>query len=359
LLIISKLKNKNTRKEKRVFFTKKHFLLRFLGVFLFIGGSLFFLQKTVLYASPQNTSVPFFESKSTFPHTQTIPLVKEISHLSMGSGGNTMKIVEGVALASVGSVYHDVQKNTLKNGGEIALYIVEEGDSLSQIAELFSVSVNTIVWANELKNNADIHPGKQLLILPVSGVQHTVEKGDTLSSLAKKYGGNEEEIMLFNRLSEKDLIKGSVITVPGGEHPKAKKEEVSPVKNTSFAQKSETVKGGYFIHPLPGSTKTQGPHGYQGNSLDFSKGVIGSPVRASAGGTVLVSKVGGWNGGYGNYVVLNHPNGTQTLYAHLHTNSVSVGEYVGQGDTVGTVGNTGRSTGPHLHFEVRGARNPF
>jgi murein DD-endopeptidase MepM/ murein hydrolase activator NlpD len=113
---------------------------------------------------------------------------------------------------------------------------------------------------------------------------------------------------------------------------------------------------GYFIHPLPGSVRTQGIHGY--NAVDFGA-PVGTPILASAGGSVLVSRVGGWNGGYGNYVVIDHPNGTQTLYAHNSKNTVWQGQTVVAGQVIGYVGNTGRSTGPHLHFEIRGAKNPF
>ncbi len=85
----------------------------------------------------------------------------------------------------------------------------------------------------------------------------------------------------------------------------------------------------------------------------------GAPIRAAAAGEVIVSKTGGWNGGYGNYIVIKHANGTQTLYAHNSSNAVSAGASVAQGEVIGYVGNTGRSTGSHLHFEVRGAKNPF
>jgi murein DD-endopeptidase MepM/ murein hydrolase activator NlpD len=97
-------------------------------------------------------------------------------------------------------------------------------------------------------------------------------------------------------------------------------------------------------------------HGHNGIDLAAP---VGTPVLASAGGKVIVSRMGGYNGGYGIYVVISHSNGTQTLYAHLNANWVSVGEEVVQGQVIGTVGRTGRVTGPHLHFEVRGAKNPF
>jgi murein DD-endopeptidase MepM/ murein hydrolase activator NlpD len=238
---------------------------------------------------------------------------------------------------------------------------VQDGDTLSQVAGLFNVSVNTIVWANELGSAKDIHPGQTLLILPISGIQHTVAKGDTVKSLASTYGGDAGEIIAYNELPEDGtLTSGTVITIPGGAMVEDE-EEASNDGSTRTAQKGTIVSSGpsvsgYFIHPLPGAVRTQGIHGY--NGVDYGASV-GTQVRASAPGTVIVSRASGWNGGYGQYVVIDHPNGTQTLYAHLSRNAVWQGQKVVAGQVVGDVGNTGRSTGPHLHFEVRGAKNPF
>jgi murein DD-endopeptidase MepM/ murein hydrolase activator NlpD len=112
----------------------------------------------------------------------------------------------------------------------------------------------------------------------------------------------------------------------------------------------------YLLIRPANAVKTQGIHGH--NGVDFG-GPTGTSIKAAAGGTVTVARNGGYNGGYGSYVVISHPNGTQTLYAHMSSVGVSVGQNVGQGDYIGAIGNTGKSTGPHLHFEVRGARNPF
>ena len=112
----------------------------------------------------------------------------------------------------------------------------------------------------------------------------------------------------------------------------------------------------YYHWPVAGGTKTQGLHGYNGIDIGAPRG---SSIFAAAAGTVLVARVGGWNGGYGNYVGVQHDNGTQTLYAHASIVLVSAGQQVSQGSPIATVGATGRATGAHLHFEVRGARNPF
>ena len=113
---------------------------------------------------------------------------------------------------------------------------------------------------------------------------------------------------------------------------------------------------GYYTRPVLRAQKSQGLHGY--NGIDLAS-YIGAPILAAAGGEVIIARDSGWNGGYGNYIVINHPNGTQTLYGHLQSLIVYPGKYVVRGEVIGYMGSTGRSTGSHLHFEVRGAKNPF
>ena len=233
--------------------------------------------------------------------------------------------------------------------GEISVYVVHEGDTLSQIAQMFDVSQNTILWANDIARANLIKPGMVLNILPISGVSHTVKKGDTIASLVKKYKGDADEIVAYNQL-EGDLKVGSVVVIPNGIVA-----EVAVAKSTSGVTSGGSSSAG-LIHPLPNGRKTQGIHGYNGIDIGAP---LGTTVRAAAAGTVIISASSGYNGGYGQYVVVKHANGTQTLYAHLSSNAVRVGDKVSQGQKLGGVGNTGRSTGPHLHFEVRGAKNPF
>jgi murein DD-endopeptidase MepM/ murein hydrolase activator NlpD len=240
--------------------------------------------------------------------------------------------------------------------GEISIYVVKEGDSLSAIAKMFGVSVNTILWANDLSRGSKITIGQSLLILPVSGVQHEVVKGDTLSAIAKKYHGDPEEILSYNGLNEGDsLVTGTVVIIPDGEIPTVVPAPRKPA-SSKLANASAMVDDAYYLAPVANYRRTQKLHGY--NAVDLTS-YLGAPILASAGGSVIVARSGGYNGGYGSYVVIKHGNGTQTLYAHLQSVAVAVGEQVIQGQSIGTLGNTGRSTGPHLHFEVRGARNPF
>ncbi|MEK7579139.1 MAG: LysM peptidoglycan-binding domain-containing M23 family metallopeptidase [Patescibacteria group bacterium] len=273
-------------------------------------------------------------------------------------GGGDIAIVDGEALAAdKSSVWSDGVGGTHASPGEISVYVVREGDTISQIAEMFGVTPNTIRWANDIGAKESIRPGEHLAILPVAGVKHTVKKGDTLASLAKKYKGDEEEITQFNGLENgASLAVGDEIIIPNGEVV----APPSPKSSTGGAVRSYAggpTYAGYYMRPVAGGVRTQGLHGYNGVDLASA---YGAPIYAAAAGEVIISKGGGaWSGGYGNYVVVKHDNGTQTLYAHLSSNAVAVGDVVAQGDVIGAMGATGKATGTHLHFEIRGASNPF
>ena len=238
---------------------------------------------------------------------------------------------------------------------QIRVYTVREGDSLSQVAEMFGVTTNTILWANDLPRATQIRAGDTLVILPVAGVQHKITSGETLSSIAKKYDGDTDEILSYNQMDDaSELQVGETLIIPGGtlQSVQARAASAKPVKISG----STAASSAGLIHPVPGAVRSQGIHG--NNGVDFAAG-HGTTIRAAAAGEVIVSKSSGWNGGYGQYIVIRHSNGVQTLYSHLSRNDVGVGAYVNQGQVIGGMGNTGRSTGSHLHFEVRGGNNPF
>ncbi len=273
-----------------------------------------------------------------------------------GIGGGGVEVVDGALVPQEGPAGTALEIEESEKSIQISTYVVREGDNLSSIAKLFDVSVNTIMWANDISNARGIRPGQTLVILPVTGIRYTVKKGGTLRDIVKKYGGDLEEAARYNGIEpDAVLAEGTVVIVPDGEM-----EAPKPVIRTT----SRVVRGaggpsyvGYYAHPVPGGARrSQGIHGYNGVDLAAP---VGTAVVASAAGTVIISRAGGWNGGYGSYVVVAHDNGTQTLYAHLSANTVQTGDSVFQGQMIGAVGSTGRSTGAHLHFEVRGARNPF
>ena len=266
-----------------------------------------------------------------------------------------LSIVEGTSLLPETSGSSSDSKGVkTSDSDQISLYVVHKGDTLPAIAKMFGVSVNTIKWGNDLKSDT-ISVGQTLVILPISGIQHKVKSGDTLQSIAKLHKGDLDEILQYNNLtSTSKLAIGDVIFIPDGEAVVT--ASVSSGSGSGSVGSSLPVYSGYYMRPIIGGIKTQGIHGHNGIDLASS---YGSNILASADGEVIISKSSGWNGGYGSYIVLKHDNGTQTLYGHLSTTLVSVGDHVSQGQVIGKMGSTGSSTGVHLHFEIRGARNPF
>lgn len=246
---------------------------------------------------------------------------------------------------------------------QIGVYVIRKGDSIAQIAKMFNVSANTILWANDMKKGDKLVEGDTLIILPMDGVKHVVVKGDTLKKIAEKYKIDVSDIVAVNDITiDTQLAVGQELIIPdaemndeGGDKPAPNLE--ASVKRDQDYYASHPIKNasGYFINPLPTGHKTQGLHDHS-RAIDIGA-PKGTPIYAAASGTVLFAKTG-YNGGFGNLVIINHPNGTQTYYAHQSSIAVNAGQQVSQGQVIGYVGSTGHSTGPHLHFEVRGARNP-
>lgn len=279
-------------------------------------------------------------------NSQTMALLEARHNIYTGTGGKEIAIVDDKALLPEG----DLEAYADAGTGQIYVYIVRKGDTLPSVAKMFGVSPNTIVWANNLRGGR-IKEGEELVILPITGVRHKVRSGDTIQSVAKRYKADVGEILSYNGLTASEkLAVGEEIIVPDGEISAAAAPAIRPSQTGGAA-----VHAGYYMRPISGGRKSQGLHGH--NAIDLAA-PIGTSIVASASGKVIIARTG-WNGGYGNYVVISHSNGTQTLYSHLHSIGVSAGESVSQGQYIGSVGNTGKSTGPHLHFEIRGARNPF
>ena len=275
---------------------------------------------------------------------------------SAARGGGDITIVDDSALMpeeGPSGTIADIEK---PKNSTISTYVVRPGDTLGEIAEMFEVSASTILWANDLPRNAKLQIGQKLTILPVTGVRYTVKKGDTLASIARKYGADADEIMSFNGI-EGTFAAGDEIIIPDGELPAAAPARASGSSAVRLGVSGTSIQIGYYLRPLTGGIKSQGVHGYNGVDLAAPRG---TPILASAAGEVIIAKGSGWNGGYGSYIVIQHPNGSQTLYAHASSVAISAGASVTQGQVIGYVGSTGKSTGSHLHFEIRnGIRNPF
>ncbi|MEW5907740.1 MAG: M23 family metallopeptidase [Patescibacteria group bacterium] len=279
-----------------------------------------------------------------------------------GIGGGDITIVNQNALlpdsGPLGTAA-DIPDAKSKKTDKISLYVVREGDNISQIANMFDVSMNTIRWANNLRVGEAIKPGQIIVILPVSGIRYTVKDGDTPQGIAKKFKVDVDDLYNFNDINPKEkLVAGNIVIVPNGEY--IEEEQSNSQTQSSGSKKivpqNSSTYSGYYLKPVKVGRRSQSYHSY--NAVDLADS-CGTPVMAAASGDVLISKDYGWNGGYGNYIVLSHPNGTQTLYAHLSKSIVSMGWHIVQGQIIGYIGLTGKTSGCHLHFEVRGARNPF
>ena len=271
-------------------------------------------------------------------------------------GGGDITVVGGSALLpETGPTGTMADVNDEPRGSNISIYVVRRGDTLSQIAKMFGVSANTIAWSNEIAGGL-IREGQKLVILPISGISHTVKAGDTIQSIAKFYKGDATEITRYNDLvAGAPLTPGQTIIVPDGEIA-APKYAVSGSSGSSLRGAGGPDYCGYYLRPINSGRKTQGLHGYNGVDLADA---YGTPIYAAAAGTVIIVKDSGWNGGYGKYVVIQHANGTQTLYSHNTENLVIESQWVGRGQAIALMGSTGKATGPHVHFEIRGAKNPF
>jgi len=281
----------------------------------------------------------FFNQKENYLVTDSLAEQIVFQQNSFKQTASTT-IYEGRVLASLSF--------DLEPRKEIIDYLVQKGDTLSNVAEKFGLSLNTILWANDLSASSPVLTGQKLVILPVDGLTHLVSKGETLSQLAQYYQADSFDIIDINEISDEgEIFSGDLLIIPGGKKP----TRLPTTYNAPLASS-------YFICPIPSPcTISQGLHWY--NAIDFSHGKCGEPVFASAGGVVQRT---GYHNTAGNYVRILHPNGVVTFYGHLSKILAVAGQQVSQGAIIGYIGNTGHTigaTGCHVHFEVRGARNPF
>jgi len=253
---------------------------------------------------------------------------------------------------------------------DIELYVVEGGDTLSTIAGKFGLSLNTILWANNLTVRSVLQPGDTLTILPVDGAYHEVSSGDTVASIARTYGVDQETIARYNDLTNVNALAiGDELLIPGGEVQVASRPTSSAISTiispspssstgaTATISNPSVTGSGSMIWPTDLRIITQ-YYGWSHTGIDIDCGYTNDNYASDAG----YVQFSGWKGGYGYAVEINHGNGLVTRYGHHASLYVTAGQYVSQGQAIGRCGTTGRSTGTHLHFEVmaNGAfRNPL
>ena len=261
----------------------------------------------------------------------------------------------------------DVAADPQPQREKIITYTVRSGDTISTIASRFGVSVDTILWENDLSSYDMIRPGDELRILPVSGVSHEVGQGETLSYISNQYNVSEEKIIEFNDLGDASQLSiGEELIIPGGEKVQesssssassgTEEQEDTPAQQQSesgasvlrdVVEQDTNVSTNKMNWPTQGHQITQ-YYSWRHHGLDVANSV-GTPIFSADAGTV---EYVGWTRGYGNNVIVNHGGGKKTRYAHLTSFHCQRGERVSKGETIGAMGNTGWSTGPHVHFEV-------
>lgn len=237
---------------------------------------------------------------------------------------------------------------------KLSPYVVKPGDTLWDIAKRFNITIDSIISANELKSVDFLKIGQVIKIPNVSGVFHKVGRDENLEKIAKTYNVDVDQIKKYND-GLKEFKVGALIFIPGGKLP----EEKQPSRPRWLASRGTSQR---FIWPLEGTVNSH--FGWRRDPLsrrrEFHSGIdidgnAGEYIRASRAGKVVYA---GWQSGYGLLIVIDHGDGWETYYAHCSRINVRTGQYVRQGEIIGRVGSTGRTTGSHLHFEIRNNGRP-
>ncbi len=225
---------------------------------------------------------------------------------------------------------------------QVSDYEIQAGDTLGQIAIDHSLYMDTLISFNQISNVRRMQVGAHLSVPNRDGLLHQVEGGDTLSGLSDEYDVEFNAILDANSMTSAELQPGQALFIPGA---RMNSTDLRLVLGELFIRPSVgrfTSGFGYRADPFTGVRRFH-------NGADWAR-YIGSPIKASMGGTVV--HVERQLGNYGRFVIIQHHKGFQTLYAHMNTVYVRRGQYVSQGEVIGEMGNTGRSTGPHLHFSI-------
>jgi len=228
---------------------------------------------------------------------------------------------------------HDVDPCLME---QFEFHIVQNGETLWSIAQKHGINIDTLIGANNIDNMNRIKPGDSLLILPVKGILYKIGPGQSIEGLAENFNIEVSTIRTSNNIgSNAEVQTGRLVLLPGAKPEFGYKDRLEKMLIAPVNARISSYYGRRW--------------GRMHEGVDYAVN-IGTPIRAAGAGRVMFS---GWSSGYGKTVIIEHRKGLRTLYAHNSQLLVHVGEYVERNEVISKSGNTGRSTGPHLHFEVQ------
>jgi len=333
--------------------------------------------KKVIGVDGQIVNASTFDDTKVTGNSQTLALLE--SSVAPDNNKKELPVVtidEGEALVPlIGPLGPATDIVQYVSTAKITTYTVKKGDNLGNIAKKFKITENTILYSNsDLKKTDLLRIGQVLVILPLKSqsdikvidkniakstptivAEKPIVKKIKLEPTKETKDETEDTFYTINigttRTASQPPLQTSTIITPIGDS-----QATEP--STPTGQPSGNITGGY-MWPFPEGVGrvSQGLHADQ--AYDFAA-PTGTPIYAPEGGTVLIARPTGYNGGYGKYVVINFTDGRQAIFGHMSKVSVQEGDIVKQGDTIGNVGSTGRSTGPHVHIGFHGSLgNPY
>lgn len=235
--------------------------------------------------------------------------------------------------------------NTISTESKVKYYEIKKGDTLWDISRKYQVDLNTVMVMNNLNKNSVLNVGQTIEIPYNRARVHTITKGETMWDISRKYEVDVSQIVRANPDKNPSALKiGDKLDIPDSTNSR-------PVLAYKEPSRSFSGVASLFMWPIVGTITSR--YGWRSSGfhhgLDIA-GDHGDPIKAAAAGKVVFAD---YKAVYGRTVILEHANGYQTLYAHLQNIKVKPGAKVAKGQVVGTVGTTGRTTGPHVHFEVK------
>lgn len=319
-----------------------------------VSLSLFMILANFLIINMRHTSKEVVVEDKMLANNAYSKILDEISPEQVSYNTSSISevptVTSAVTLENATDIFYNsiTSDNTLVGDGTIGMkydeYIIEEGDNLTTISRKIGANLDTLVSVNKITNANRLRPGQKIVIPNRNGLLYTIKKDESIEEIAERYDVSLNRVLSFNKISDpNDIEVGDDIFLPGAKYTL---DEIIDKFGQMFSIPTTITRissvFGYRVHPITGvRTKHMG--------VDIP-GRLNTPVYAARKGKVIFA---GYSGGYGNLVIVRHDKGYTTYYGHLNSITTRAGATVGVGVMIGRMGSTGRSTGSHLHFEVR------